>query len=92
MHLYGRIEKDHPFKGLDFVHVELSDKEGWQEPQFAGFVSSIIEQGFNPKDMDYVRAKFKANGLETYDVLSPPLMDLIATFTAQKAGVSFSAS
>ena len=92
VHLYGRIEKDHPFKGLDFVHVKLSDKEGWQEPQFAGFVSSIIEQGFNPKDMDYVRAKFKANGLETYDVLSPPLMDLIATFTAQKAGVSFSAS
>ena len=23
-HLYGRIEKDHAFKGLDFVHVELS--------------------------------------------------------------------
>lgn len=90
VHLYGRIEKDHPFKGLDFVHIELSDKEGWQEPQFAGFVSSIIEQGFNPKGMDSVRAKFKANGLETYDVLSPPLMDLISTFTAQKAGVNFS--
>ena len=22
-HLYGRIEKEHPFHGLDFVHVEL---------------------------------------------------------------------
>ena len=49
VHMYGRIEKDHAFKGLDFVHVELSDEKGWQEPQFAGFVSSIIEQGFNPK-------------------------------------------
>jgi S-(hydroxymethyl)glutathione synthase len=48
-HLYGRIEQDHPFKGLDFVHAELSDEKGWQEPQFAAFVSSIIEQGFDPE-------------------------------------------
>jgi S-(hydroxymethyl)glutathione synthase len=89
VHLYGRIEKEHPFRGLDFVHAELSDQKGWQEPQFAGFVSSIIEQGFNPKGMDAVRAKFKSVGLEAYDALSPPLMDLIATFTAQKAGVKF---
>jgi S-(hydroxymethyl)glutathione synthase len=89
VHLYGRIEKEHPFRGLDFVHAELSDQKGWQEPQFAGFVSSIIEQGFNPKGMDAVRAKFKSVGLEAYDSLSPPLMDLIATFTAQKAGVKF---
>ncbi|KAJ5444828.1 glutathione-dependent formaldehyde-activating enzyme [Penicillium daleae] len=89
VHLYGRIEKEHPFRGLDFVHAELSDQKGWQEPQFAGFVSSIIEQGFNPKGMDALRAKFKSVGLETYDALSPPLMDLIATFTAQKAGVKF---
>lgn len=86
VHLFGRIEKDHPFKGLDFVHVELSDKHGWQEPQFAAFVSSIIEQGFSPKGMDDVRAKFRSVGLETYDTLSPALMDLIATFTAQKSG------
>lgn len=89
VHLFGRIEKDHPFRGLDFVHAELSDQKGWQEPQFAGFVSSIIEQGFNPKGMDEIRAKFKAVGLESYDALSPPLMDLIATFTAQKSGVKF---
>lgn len=88
-HLFGRIEREHPFHGLDFVHVELSDQKGWQEPQFAGFVSSIIEQGFNPKGMDEVRGKFQSVGLETYDALSPVLMDLIATFTAQKAGVKF---
>ncbi|KXG49556.1 Glutathione-dependent formaldehyde-activating enzyme [Penicillium griseofulvum] len=89
VHLFGRIEKDHPFKGLDFVHVELSDEKGWQEPQFAGFVSSIIEQGYHPKEMDDVRARFKAVGLQTYDVLSPALMDLISTFTAQKSGIRF---
>jgi S-(hydroxymethyl)glutathione synthase len=77
---------DHPFKGLDFVHTELSDKKGWQEPQFAAFVSSIIEQGFNPKEIDAVREKFRKEGLQTYDVLSPTLMDLIATYTAQKSG------
>ncbi|KAH8785146.1 S-glutathione synthase [Diaporthe sp. PMI_573] len=86
VHLFGRIEKDHPFKGLDFVHVELSQDKGWQEPQFAAFVSSIIEQGFDPNKMDDVRATFAAKGLQTYDALSPPLMDAIATWTAQKAG------
>lgn len=87
VHLFGRIEKDHAFKGLDFVHVELSDVKGWQEPQFAAFISSIIEQGFNLEDMDQVRGKFKSLRLETYDVLSPQLMDLLATFTAKQAGL-----
>ncbi|KAK4207953.1 Mss4-like protein [Rhypophila decipiens] len=86
VHLYGRIEKEHPFSGLDFVHTELSDQEGWQEVQFAAFVSSIIEQGFDPSGMDEVRGKLKALGLETYDALSPPLMDAIATWTAKKSG------
>lgn len=81
--MFGRIVKDHPFKGLDFVHVELSSQEGWQEPQFAAFVSSIIEQGFDANKMGEVRGKFKEVGLETYDCLSPPLMDLIAAYTAK---------
>jgi len=85
VHLYGRIEVDHAFKGLDFVHTELSDENGWEEPQFAAFVSSIIEQGFDPEKMGDVRRKFKDLGLETYDCLSPPLMDLIAAHTASKA-------
>ncbi|KAH6644560.1 putative glutathione-dependent formaldehyde-activating enzyme [Boeremia exigua] len=86
VHLFGRIVADHPFKGLDFVHTELSDSAGWQEPQFAAFVSSIIEQGFDPAGMDEVRAKFAKEGLVSYDVLSPALMDLIATFTAKQSG------
>lgn len=85
-HMFGRIEQDHPFKGLDFVHVELSDRKGWQEPQFAGFVSSIIEQGYHPNGMGDVRSRFNSLGLETYDALSPALMDLIATYTGQQSG------
>lgn len=88
VHLYGRIEKAHPFHGLDFIHVELASTDGhWQEPQFAAFVSSIIEQGFNPADMDEVRSKLRSVGLETYDALSPPLMDAIATWTAKQSGL-----
>lgn len=85
VHMYGRIEKDHPFKGLDFVHAELSDEKGWQEPQFAAFVSSIIEQGYDPEKMDQVRQKLKSVGLEPYDCLAPPLMDAIATWTRKQA-------
>jgi len=92
VHMFGRIVKDHPFKGLDFVHVELSKEKGWQAPQFAAFCSSIIEQGFEPSGMDAVRAKFKSVGLETYDCLAPGLMDAIATFTAKQAGTAYDPS
>lgn len=87
VHLYGRIEKPHAFHGLDFVHAELASTPGnWQEPQFAAFVSSLIEQGFQPSGMDAVRAKLRSVGLETYDALSPALMDALATFTAKQSG------
>lgn len=80
VHMYGRIEdKKHAFYGFDFVHVELSDQAGWAAPEFAAFVSSIIEQGYSPDDMGGIRDQFAGLGLPTYDVLSPPLMDLIAT-------------
>ena len=87
VHLYGRIEnKGHPFYGLDFVHVELSKDKGWAAPEFAAFVSSIIESGADPAQMGAVRARLKALGLEPYDCLSPPLMDAIATHTAKAKG------
>jgi S-(hydroxymethyl)glutathione synthase len=89
VHLYGRIEnKAHPFYGLDFVHVELSKDRGWAAPEFAAFVSSIIEGGgAKPDEMAGIRARLKELGLEPYDCLSPPLMDLIATHTAKQKGV-----
>jgi len=87
-HLIGRIEnKGHPFYGLDFVHAELSKDQGWKEPEFAAFVSSIIESGYKPEGMGAVRARLKELGLEPYDCLSPALMDAIATHTAKAKGV-----
>ncbi len=88
VHMYGRIEKkDHPFYGYDFIHTELSPQQGWAPPEFAAFVSSIIESGFDPARMGDVRARLKELGLEPYDCLSPPLMDAIATHTAKAKGV-----
>lgn len=87
VHMYGRIENtEHPFYGLDFVHTELSPESGWSDPEFAAFVSSIIEAGENPENMDAIRGRLRQLGLEPYDCLSPPLMDLIATHTAKKSG------
>ena len=86
-HMYGRIEKtDHPFYGLDFVHTELSDQKGWSQPEFAAFVSSVIESGVDPAEMPAIRARLKELGLEPYDALSPPLMDAIATHVAKQKG------
>jgi len=88
VHMYGRIEnKNHPFYGLDFVHVELSKEKGWAAPQFAAFVSSIIEAGAKPDQMGAVRSRLKELGLTPYDCLSPDLMDLIAAHTAKAKGV-----
>ena len=89
VHMFGRIEnKNHPFYGFDFVHVELSKDKGWAAPEFAAFVSSIIETGgASPGEMAGVRARLKELKLEPYDCLSPALMDLIATHTAKAKGV-----
>lgn len=88
VHMYGRIENDgHPFYGLDFIHTELSNESGWAPPEFAAFVSSIIESGASPDSMGAVRAHLSKIGLSPYDCLSPPLMDAIATHTAKAAGV-----
>ena len=88
VHMYGRIEnKNHPLYGVDFIHTELSPEGGWSPPEFAAFVSSIIESGADPANMGAVRARLKQLGLEPYDCLSPALMDLIATHTAKAKGV-----
>jgi S-(hydroxymethyl)glutathione synthase len=87
VHMYGRIENTgHPFYGLDFIHTELSPQQGWSAPEFAAFVSSIIESGYDPKGMGAVRARLKELKLEPYDALSPPLMDAIATHVAKQKG------
>lgn len=86
VHMVGRIEnKQHPFFGLDFIHTERSPQSGWSPPEFAAFVSSIIESGEKPENMAAIRARLKEIGLEPFDCLSPPLMDAIATHMAKAA-------
>ena len=88
VHMYGRIEnKGHPFYGFDFIHTELSPQGGWSAPEFAAFVSSIIESGTPPDQMGGIRSRLKELGLEPYDCLSPGLMDAIATHVAKTKGV-----
>jgi len=85
--MYGRIEnKNHPFYGFDFIHPELFQETGWAPPEFAAFVSSVIESGVNPNRMDGIRARLRELKLEPYDCLSPPLMDAIATHVAKASG------
>ena len=88
VHMYGRIEnRNHPFYGFDFLHTELSKDSGWSAPEFAAFVSSIIEGGADPANQDAVRGRLRELGLEPYDCLSPPLMDAIATHIAKASGM-----
>ena len=87
VHMYGPVEREHAFQGLSFVHPERFEEPGWAEPTFAAFVSSAIESGVDPAQMDAIRARLRELGLEPYDCLSPPLMDYVATFVARKAGV-----
>lgn len=87
VHMFGRIEdSNHPFHGLDFVHTELSSESGWSEPKFAAFVSSIIESGENPDNMESIRNRLRELGLQPYDVLAPALMDAISTHKAKASG------
>ena len=87
VHMYGRIEnRNHPFYGFDFIHPELSREEGWAPPEFAAFVSSVIESGTDPARMPAIRARLRELGLEPYDCLSPALMDAIATHNAKASG------
>ena len=86
-HMFGRIDNTgHPFFGLDFIHTELSADDGWSPPEFAAFVSSLIEAGENPDNMGAVRSRLEELKLDAYDCLSPALMDAIATHTAKASG------
>lgn len=87
VHMYGPVVREHPFQGLDFVHPERFDRDGWAPPGFAAFVSSIIESGTDPDDMSAIRQRLSDLGLPPSDCLSPGLMDYIATWTARKSGV-----
>ena len=86
-HMYGPVEKVHAFQGLTFIHPELFAEPGSPPPEFAAFVSSVIEAGVDPGEMSAIRARLREVGLEPYNCLSPPLMDFLATFAAKAKGV-----
>lgn len=86
VHMYGPVEREHAFQGLDFVHPERFQEGGWAPPEFAAFVSSIIESGVDPSRMESIRARLRELGLEPYDCLSPALMDYVASWVAKKSG------
>jgi S-(hydroxymethyl)glutathione synthase len=84
-HMYGRIENTgHAFHGLDFVHPELFEEDGSAAPTFAAFVSSVIESGVPPEQMQEIRGRLAELGLTPYDCLSPPLMDALAAHAAKQ--------
>ena len=88
VHMYGRVRRpSHGFDGLDFIHTELSKEKGWSPPEFAAFVSSVIESGTKPEAMPAIRKQLKKIGLQPYDCLSPGLMDHLATAAAKASGV-----
>ena len=64
----------------------FSKEQGWAAPEFAAFVSSVIESGTPPDQMPAVRARLRELNLEPYDCLSPALMDAIATHVAKASG------
>ena len=77
-HRVGRVsDADQPFYGLDFFPPELATA-ACPTPEFAGFVSSIIESGTSPTRMAAIRRTLAALGIPAYDAFSPELMDLIA--------------
>jgi S-(hydroxymethyl)glutathione synthase len=87
VHMYGPVERDHPFQGLSFIHPEKFEETGWNPPGFAAFVSSIIESGVDPAKLKSIRNQLAKLGLAPYDCLNPSLMDYIATWTAKRTGV-----
>ena len=88
-HMVGRVENpDHHFFGLDFIHPELADTPP-PAPEFAGFVSSIIESGTSPMRMAAIRARLAALGLPAFDAFSPELMDIIAWHKVKIAKAHF---
>ncbi|NSY39357.1 SRPBCC family protein [Leisingera sp. ANG59] len=77
-HMYGRVDDaDHHFYGLDFIHPELVDGPA-PRPEFAGFVSSLVETGTEPARMGAIRAQLSDAGIPSYDAFSPEIMDMIA--------------
>ncbi|NIB41777.1 S-(hydroxymethyl)glutathione synthase [Pseudomaricurvus alkylphenolicus] len=79
VHMYGRVDdSNNHYYGMDFVHLELAENQSNSPPEFAGYVSSLIESGVNPSEMASIRRALSEKDIDCYDVLSPELMDVIS--------------
>lgn len=86
--MYGPVTKAHAFKGLSFVHVELSGEVGWAEPTFAAFVPSLVENGSVEGGVGIARVRERLGelGLVGFDALNVSLMEALGAFgEAEKA-------
>lgn len=78
-HVLGTVEDpEHHFYGLAFVHPELATETATGKPEFAGFVSSIIETGTSASAMQSVRRVLEDANIPAFDAFSPEIMDVIA--------------
>ncbi len=85
-HMIGTVEDpDHHFFGIAFVHPELAIAGDSAAPEFAGFVSSVIENGFSASLMQAVRTRLHALGLPSCDGFSPEICDVIAYHKVKQA-------
>ena len=88
VHMYGRIENTkHPFYGFDFIHPELFQETGWPPPEFAAFVSSVIESGVKPDRWPGFAPGSRSLAWSLTTACAPALMDAIATHIAKASGV-----
>jgi S-(hydroxymethyl)glutathione synthase len=78
-HMIGTVEDpEHHFFGLTFVHPELATEQVVGRPEFAGFVSSVVETGTCAADMEAIRGQLAQSDIPSYDAFSPEIMDIIA--------------
>ena len=87
VHMFGRAtDPDHHFYGIDFVHPELAAGRCYAKPEFAGFLSSLIETGTPPSSMHAVREALAERGIPAFDAFSPEIMDVIAWHQVKMRG------
>lgn len=86
-HMIGTVaDPDHHFYGLAFVHPELLVDAALGKPEFAGFLSSLIETGTPAAMMQGVRAALARLGIASYDMFSPEIMDIISYHRVKMRG------
>lgn len=79
VHMIGQVDDpDHHFYGLEFVHPELATEGETAAPEFAAFVSSLVESGTSAALMGAVRRQLSALAVPPFDAFSPEISDVIA--------------